>query len=55
LAAFQLAHFVIGVQIFPEELNGPMEIHILNKHLYCNPKAEDEDKPAIIILMSEFQ
>ena len=46
---------MFGVQIFPEELNGPTEIQILNKHLYRNSKAKDEDKPAIVIPMSEFQ
>jgi hypothetical protein len=43
------------VQIFPEKSNGPTEIHILNRHLYRTSKAEDEDKPAIIIPFSNLR
>ena len=35
--------------------NGPTEIHILNRHLHRTSKAEDEDKPAIIIPFSHFR
>jgi hypothetical protein len=55
LECLSLDSLVFGVQILPEEPNGPTEIHILNKHLYRNPRAEDEDKPAITIPMSEFR
>jgi hypothetical protein len=55
LDCLSVSSLVFGVQIFPEDLNGPKEIHILNKHLYRNPKPEDEDKPAIIIPMSDFR
>jgi hypothetical protein len=55
LDCLSVSSLVFGVQIFPEELNGPKEIHILNKHLYRNPKPEDEDKPTIVIPMSEFR